>query len=164
MTVFELNQGEFLKISFPDAAETGGVGEYLAFGLLNVKQKIGYLFHAAGQESDSLTQIEILIQDILEESKNRRDVIVGLAGNMALDEKTAKFMGTTFEESSESTRKYRDNVLAILKRSGIPQKNINDRMIKNYHPKGLPEILGYVMVVDTTKKSILIEEEKWNDE
>ena len=144
----DVGVGEAKRAAYPDKIETNGITSCLGIGILNKKDRIGYLGHYV----NGVSSPESLIDRAVDEAHDIGDLEVALAGNIPLSRESLEGDVKSFEEALEAYRKHGRWALQMVRSKGIKEGNIRvwfgENPLDNYY---------FSMTVDTEKNTIKIE-------
>ncbi|MBS3144767.1 hypothetical protein J4208_04235 [Candidatus Woesearchaeota archaeon] len=147
----EVKMGRISTACYPCNIETFGITNCVGLGILNHKLRKGYV----GHHFPLVKTPEELIDRALREAKNIGDLEIALAGNIPLSKEITKIGGVDFRENLESYREHKRWLLEMVKRKGINLSRIQD------HLQTFPSRNDYALIVDTTKRIIVVKKESY---
>jgi len=131
---------EAKRVAYPDKLDTLGVASCLGIGILNKKERIGYLGHYCGCDGDFTS----LIDQAVREAGKISDLEVAVVGLTRATEEECKRFGADFKVYLEMEREDMELLMAALKSKGIKKKNI-----RTYFSKKAVENYSYSIFIDT---------------
>lgn len=137
------------RVTFPDALDTCGAGPCVIMGILNRKEKIGYLVHANPLQRSGL---ESLANQALTEAENSKDLTVAVAGNIPLTKNLLEEeTGDSYLHYIHAYQEHAQWIIGFLLSNGIVKRNITNKLVNE------PSNHSYGMLVDTCAMKITIE-------
>jgi len=135
-TVYGTLEPKTIRITYPDRAETGGVGPCIALGILNKSSRVGYLAHYDPLHDFS----DSILDQALAEAESPHDLDVVVAGNVPpLPEELSE--GEIYEEELCIHRDYTETAVAQIRSKSIS--------VVRYYLINEPGLASYEMIVDT---------------
>jgi len=140
---------DFTRVCYPDKAETGGISPCIGLGILNRKNRMGYLKHAYPYVYEKkVGDFELFLDQAIIEAEDINDLEIALAGNIPLPEEEFE-NASNFQRQLEAHRHYNRLLINMIKAKGIKNKNIQNHLAEKPNPD-----YSYVMCVDTEEAKI----------